>query len=67
MGPTTSRVWTICWRNPETIDAMAITVAIPITTPSTVSPERALLARSCSRAISQPSPTEWSLIRPAAR
>ena len=46
VGPTTSRVLTICSRNPATIEAMAITVAMPITTPRTVSAERILFARS---------------------
>jgi hypothetical protein len=45
-------------RMPPTIDAIAITVATPITTPSTVSPERSLLARSWSKAMLQPSVTE---------
>src|SRR6266850_363035 len=40
VGPTTSSVLTICSRNPATIDAMAMTVAIPMTTPRIVSPER---------------------------
>jgi len=39
-------VLTICSRKPATIDAIAITVAIPITTPRIVSPERSLFARS---------------------
>ena len=46
VGPTTSSVLTICSRNPATIDAIAITVAMPMTTPRIVSPERSLLARS---------------------
>jgi len=42
-----SGTWsTICSRNPATIDAIAITVAMPMTTPRIVSPERSLLARS---------------------
>src|SRR5205807_9397368 len=60
VGPTTSSVLTICSRNPATIDAIAITVAIPITTPRMVSPERSLLMRSWSTAISQPSRIEWN-------
>src|SRR5437773_12297654 len=59
VGQTTSSVLTICSRNPATIDAMAMTVAIPMTTPRMVSPERSLLARSWSTAISQPSRMEW--------
>src|SRR3989454_12557307 len=59
VGPTTSSVLTICSRNPATIDAMAMTVAIPMTTPRMVSPERSLLTRSWSPAISQPSRREW--------
>src|SRR2546426_8574597 len=47
-------------RTPATIDAMAMTVAIPMTTPRMVSPERSLLTRSWSTAISQPSRMEWS-------
>src|SRR5437879_5051902 len=62
VGPTTSSVLTICSRKPATIDAMAITVAIPITTPRMVSPERSLLTRSWSTAISQPSRIEWNAI-----
>jgi len=46
VGPTTSSVLTICSRKPATIDAMAITVAIPMTTPRIVSAERSLLMRS---------------------
>jgi hypothetical protein len=46
VGPTTSSVLTICSRKPATIDAMAMTVAIPMTTPRMVSPERSLLTRS---------------------
>src|SRR6266566_6861358 len=57
VGPTTSSVLTICSRNPVTIDAIAITVAMPITTPRIVRPERSLLARSWSRAIRQLSRT----------
>src|SRR3954471_10155589 len=60
VGPTTSSVLTICSRNPATIDAIDITVAMPITTPSTVSAERSLLARSWSSAMRHPSRTEWS-------
>src|SRR6266702_1282506 len=60
VGPTTSSVLTICSRNPATIDAMAMTVAIPMTTPRMVSPERSLLTRSWSTAISQPSRIEWN-------
>src|ERR1043166_6210174 len=60
VGPTTSSVLTICSRNPAMIEAIAITVAMPITTPRIVRPERSLLARSWSTAISQPSATEWS-------
>src|SRR5437763_5658629 len=60
VGPTTSSVLTICSRNPATIDAIAMTVAIPITTPRMVSPERSLLTRSWSTAISQPSRNEWN-------
>src|SRR2546428_493107 len=59
VGPTTSSVLTICSRKPATIDAMAITVAIPMTTPRMVSPERSLLTLSWSTAISQPSRMEW--------
>src|SRR5712664_136452 len=59
VGPTTSSVLTICSRNPATIDAMAMTVAIPMTTPRMVSPERSLLTRSWSSAINQPSRIEW--------
>src|SRR5881396_1090893 len=59
VGPTTSSVLTICSRKPATIDAMAMTVAIPMTTPRMVSPERSLLTRSWSTAISQPSRMEW--------
>ena len=46
VGPTTSRVFTICSRKPATMEAIAMTVAIPITTPRIVSAERSLLARS---------------------
>jgi hypothetical protein len=69
VGPTTSRVLTICSRRPCTMDAIVITVATPITTPRMVSPERSLFVRSWSRAMSQPSVTEWSLTggrRPAS-
>src|SRR5213594_2137605 len=59
VGPTTSSVLTICSRNPATIDAMAMTVAIPMTTPRMVSPERSLLTRSWSTAIRHPSRMEW--------
>src|SRR5713226_7771980 len=59
VGPTTSSVLTICSRNPATIDAMAMTVAIPMTTPRMVSPERSLFTRSWSSAINQPSRIEW--------
>src|SRR5713101_7331872 len=59
VGPTTSSVLTICSRNPVTIDAIAMTVAIPMTTPRMVSPERSLLIRSWSSAITQPSRMEW--------
>src|SRR6059036_2269565 len=59
VGPTTSSVLTICSRKPATIDAMAMTVAIPMTTPRMVSPERSLLTRSWSIAITQPSRMEW--------
>src|SRR5437899_6704034 len=62
VGPTTSSVLTICSRNPATIDAMAMTVAIPMTTPRMVSPERRLLARSWSTAISQPSRMAWRVM-----
>src|SRR6058998_3360322 len=62
VGPTTSSVLTICSRNPATIEAMAMTVAIPMTTPRMVSPERSLLARSWSTAISQPSRMEWRVM-----
>ncbi|OLC10819.1 MAG: hypothetical protein AUH41_02155 [Gemmatimonadetes bacterium 13_1_40CM_66_11] len=65
VGPTTSSVLTICSRKPATMEAIAMTVAIPITTPSTVSAERSLLARSWSRAMRQPSRTEWSGAGPA--
>src|SRR2546422_541514 len=58
-APTPSSVLTISPRTPATIDAMAMTVAIPMTTPRMVSPERSLLARSWSTAISQPSRMEW--------
>src|SRR5712692_9312871 len=51
-------------RMPCTMDAIAITVATPITTPSIVSAERSLLARSWSRAMSHPSDTEWSFTLP---
>src|SRR5256886_5793077 len=60
--PTPSSVLTICPRTPATIDAMAMTVAIPMTTPRMVSPERSLLARSWSTAISQPSRMEWRVM-----
>src|SRR5437762_14343662 len=60
VGPTTSSMLTVCSRNPATIDAIAMTVAIPITTPRMVSPERSLLTRSWSTAISQPSRNEWN-------
>src|SRR5436190_1403383 len=62
VGPTTSSVFTICSRNPATIEAIAMTVAMPMTTPRTVRPERSLLTRSCSNAMRQPSRTEWSFI-----
>src|ERR1051326_3469361 len=42
------------------MDAIAITVAMPITTPSTVRLERSLFARSCSSAIRHPPRTECS-------
>src|SRR5512134_1010319 len=45
----------ICARIPWTIEAIAITVATPITTPRMVSPARSLLARRESRAIRTPS------------
>src|SRR5690606_23590299 len=45
----------ICARIPWTIEAIAITVATPITTPRMVSPARSLLARSESSAIRMPS------------
>src|SRR2546430_3639598 len=51
-------------RIPWTIEAIAITVATPITTPRIVSAERSLLARSWSRAMSHPSDTEWSFTAP---
>src|SRR2546430_4790380 len=51
-------------RIPWTIEAIAITVATPITTPRIVSAERRLLARICSKAMSQPSETACSLTRP---
>src|SRR5712691_1723343 len=51
-------------RIPWTIEAIAITVATPITTPRIVSAERSLLARSWSRAMSQPSETECSFTAP---
>src|SRR3989442_4757394 len=51
-------------RIPWTIEAIAITVATPITTPRIVSAERSLLARSWSRAINHPSETEWSFTAP---
>src|SRR2546428_10159256 len=41
---------------------MAITVAIPMTAPRMVSPERSLVARSWSTAISQPSRMEWRVM-----
>src|SRR5690242_4882676 len=59
VGPTTSSVLTICSRKPATIDAIAMTVAMPMTTPRMVSPERSLLARSWSTAMSHPSRMEW--------
>src|SRR5712692_9717232 len=49
---------------PCTMDSIAILVARPITTPSTVSAERSLLARSWSRAMSHPSETECSFTAP---
>ena len=58
VGPTTSSVLTICSRKPATIDAMAMTVAIPMTTPRIVRPERSLFARSWSTAINHPSRIE---------
>src|SRR5437667_4572274 len=51
-------------RIPCTMDAIAITVATPMTTPRIVSAERSLLARSWSSAMSQPSETDRSLMRP---
>ena len=48
------KIWV---RMPWTIDAIAITVVTPMTTPRIVRPERSLLARSESRAIATPSPT----------
>src|SRR2546428_8517050 len=51
---------------PWTMEAIAITVATPITTPRIVSAERSLLARSCSTAMSQPSDTEWSFTGPVS-
>src|SRR3989442_12880923 len=54
-------------RIPWTIEAIAITVATPITTPRIVSAERSLLARSWSRAINHPSETEWSFTAPNAK
>src|SRR4051812_39605231 len=42
---------------PWTIDAIAMTVVTPITTPRIVSPLRSLLARRESKAIPTPSPT----------
>src|SRR5213594_2547923 len=51
-------------RIPCTMDAIAITVATPMTTPRIVSPERSLLARSWSTAMCQPSETDWSFMRP---
>jgi len=49
------------------MEAIAMTVAMPMTTPSTVSAERSLLARSWSMAMRQPSRTEWSSSTPAER
>src|SRR5881409_3028486 len=57
-------------RIPCTMDAIAITVATPMTTPRIVSAERSLLARSWSSAMSQPSETDCSFIvrtHPASR
>src|SRR5438445_13294432 len=62
VGQTTYSVLTISSQNPATIDAMAMTVAIPMTTPRMVSPERSLLAHSWSTAISQPSRMEWRVM-----
>src|ERR1700686_3908024 len=45
------------------MDAIAITVATPITTPRIVRPDRSLLARSWSTAMSQASVTKSSFIR----
>jgi len=67
VGPTTSRVCTICWAESRDDRAMAITVAIPITTPSTVEGRAGLVGAQLLEAISQPRRRKCSLIRPAAR
>src|SRR5882672_2501197 len=54
----------IIWsRIPCTMDAIAITVATPITTPKMVRPERSLLARSWSSAMNQASVRKSRFIR----
>src|SRR5580765_7619181 len=51
-------------RIPWTMDAIAITVATPMTTPRMVRPDRSLLARSWSRAMNHASVMEWTFMRP---
>jgi hypothetical protein len=58
VGPTTSIVLMICPRMPFTMEAMAMTVDTPITTPRIVRPERSLFARMASRAMPTPSARE---------
>src|SRR6476661_2138829 len=48
------KIWV---RMPWTIEAMAMTVVTPMTTPRMVSADRGLLARSASKAMPTPSPT----------
>ncbi len=57
MGPATSTALKIWVRMPCTMEAMVITVATPITTPRIVRPERSLLFRIVSRAMTIPSRT----------
>src|SRR5438477_9603127 len=52
VGPTTSSVLTICSRNPATIDAIAMTVAIPITTPRMVRDRKSTRLNSSHMSIS---------------
>src|SRR5690348_4807874 len=60
VGPTTSRVFTICSRTPATIDAIAMTVAITTPPADAVAPDRLRFGRSWSRATPHRSLIEYS-------